>query len=321
MKKPLTISDAELDAILQQKQSALYAWDASKIIIDGVLYYRASIVSDEVPTKSTASSLIKKEPSFDYSYMDTVYKILDNNGINQIYYARPMKQGGNHERDFQYQIDLYAAYPHILNYERLPIDGKLYEVEDPSRLNFYIYRGKHLKNNCIITDDLKNYVEQNNLGECTFIFSTNYQTGSKIGKKLIEMVYKNKKTKAEAKLLHYGYYQKRYIQYDPIQDCYIRNTKYNHELLMVAILSQLVFIMLNIADIFGKGGHFVTDAYFFRDCPDLDHVNAEMSRLFENYDYRIIDTWTQGTEDKHGKIIYKSYPDLPEAPRSHHKKR
>lgn len=320
MKKPLTIEDAELDAIIREKKSDVYAWDPSKIIIDGILYYRKSIVNDEVSTKSTANSLIKKEPVFDYSFMDDIYRILDEHNIDQIFYARPAMKGGNCERDFQFQIDLYSAYPHILNYEKLPVDGTLYTEESADRMNFYVYHGKKLKPDCIVTDDLKNYIEANNLGTCEFLFSTNYQTGSKLGKKLIDMVYKNKKTKAEAKMLHYGYYQKKFIQYDPEHDCYVRNPKYNHELLMVAVLSQLVFIMLNIADIIGKGGRFVTDAYFFRNEPDLDYINAELQRRFKNYDYRIIDTWKSGTEDKHGEILFKSYPDLKDAPRSHHKK-
>lgn len=320
MKKPLTIEDVELDEIIKQKQSDKYAWDPTKIIIDGILYYRKSIVSDEVSTKSTASSLIKKEPVFDFSFMDDVYRILDEHNIDQIFYARPRKNGGNSEQDFQYEIDLYSAYPHVLNYEKLPVDGTLYEEESTDRMNFYVYHGNKLKPDCIVTDDLKKYIEENNIGTCEFLFSTNYQIGSKIGKKLIEMVYKNKKTKAEAKLLHYGYYQKKFIQYDPIQDCYIRNPKYNHELLMVAILSQLVFIMLNIADIIGHGGRFVTDAYHFKNEPDIDHINEELQSRFKNYDYRIIDKWEKGTEHKDGNILYKSYPDLPAAPRSHHKK-
>ena len=179
MKKPLTIEDAELDAIIREKQSDVYAWDTSKIIIDGILYYRKSIVNEEVSTKSTANSLIKKEPVFDYSFMDDIYRILDEHDIDQIFYARPTMRGGNCERDFQFQIDLYSAYPHILNYEKLPIDGTLYTEESADRMNFYVYHGKKLKPECLVTDDLKNYIEANNLGTCEFLFSTNYQTEAK----------------------------------------------------------------------------------------------------------------------------------------------
>ncbi len=320
MKKPLTIEDKIIDKFLEKHPSEDYAWDPCKIILDGVLYYRKSIVSDEISTKSTANSLIKKEPAFDFHFMDDVYRIIDEHNVPAIYYARPTMKSKNHERDYEFQLDLYSAYPHVLQYERLPIDGNLYYEEDEDRMNFYLYRGKSLKDKCIITDDLAKYVRDNNMGELTFLFSTDYQTGSKMGEKLIKMVYKNTKTKAEAKQLHYGYFQKKFLQYDPVNDCYIRNEKYNHELLMVAILSQLVYIMLNIAEEIGKGGRFVTDAYHFSQEPDCEKIAQFMAKNFEHYDFRIINQWKTGTEDKHGEVLYKSYPDLPEAPRSHHKK-
>ena len=47
-------------------------------------------------------------------------------------------------------------------------------------------------------------------------------------------------------------------------------------------------------------------------------LNYELDRL--NFAYRIIDKWEKGTEHKDGNILFKSYPDLPDAPRSHHKK-
>lgn len=323
MRKAKTINDNLLDEIIMNNESDKYWWDTSKIIIDGVTYYRNSIVNDNVSNKSTANSLIKKEPVFDYSFMDEVYEILDNHKINMIWYARPMKSDkeANCSNDLQYQIDLYSAFPHILKYEKLPVDGKLYTEENKDRMNFYNYRGKFLLHDCIITDDLKNYVEEHYNEKCEFLFSTNYQVGSKMGDKLIDMSYKNKKTKADAKQVHYGYYQKKFLQYDKKQDCYVRNPKYNHELLMVAILSQLSFIMLNISRIIGCSGDFVTDAFFFRKEPDINHIRSEMTRLFKNYDYRIFDTWKEGRDDKHGNILFKSYPDLLDAPRSHHNKK
>lgn len=322
MRKVKTIMDSLLDEIIIDHESDKYWWDTSKIIIDGVMHYRNSIVKDDVSNKSTANSLIKKEPVFDYSFMDRVYEIINEHAIDTIFYIRPRNsdKSANCAHELQYQIDLYSAFPHILKYEKLPVDGNLYTEENKDRMNFYKYTGKFLMNRGIITDDLKNYVEEHYNEKCEFLFSTNYQVGSKMGDKLIDMSYKNKKTKADAKQLHYGYYQKKFLQYDKKQDCYVRNPKYNHELLMVAIFSQLSFIMLNISDIVNCSGYFVTDAFFFGKEPDIDHIRSEMTRRLKNYDYRIFDTWGDRKEDKHGSILFKSYPDLPDAPRSHKKK-
>lgn len=324
MKKAAEIDDRELDDLLEQNKSEEFAWNKNKVIINNVTYYRRSIVTD-TSTKSTAQSLIKKEAEFDYNYCEEMYTELEANKLDHIIYARPANsvlKSDSLRANLQhhYQLDLYSAYPHILKFERLPVAGNLYKNESPDLLNFYKYRGKYLTNNCIITDDLKNYVEANKLGSCEYMFSTNFKIGSKLGDKLMDMVYKNKKTKADAKKIHYGFYQKKYIEYDMKDDCYIRNENHKYEILMIAVLSQLVYIMLNIRDIISDDCyHFVTDAYFFDNIDDIDRINDELHARFANYDYRIIDCTTTSDEDRHGTILYKSYPDLADAPRSHHK--
>ena len=322
MKDMLTIDDEVFVRLLEENASDDYAYDDTKICIDGLIYYRKSVVlGTTVSSKSTANSLIKREADFDYQFCDDMYEILDRHGIDAIKYARETRGKSKDASLYHYQLDLYSAYPHILKYEKLPVNGNLYEEESQDRLNFYRYNGKVLKNNCIITNDLKEYVEKNNLGECEYLFSTDYKVGSKMGDKLIEMVYKNKRTKEEAKEIHYGYYQKKYIKYDAKNDCYVRNIKYNHEILMVAILSQLVYIMLNLkAIIDDRSSCFVTDAYLFDNLTDINRVNGEIKAMFPNYDYRIYDCQMKNEDDPHGTVIYKSYPDLPDAPRSHHKK-
>lgn len=321
-KQVLTINDRELDDIIKEHIDEKFAWDPTKILIDGRLYYRESIANTGVSTKMTAASIIKKEPEFDYHFMDEVYSILDEHKVPQIFYAHVTKKISNKdEGDYQNELDLYSAFPHILKYERMPLDGTLYKEESPDRMNFYLYKGKKLRPDCIITDDLKSYIEEHNMGSCEFLFSLDCKVGSKMGDRLIPMVYKNKKTKAEAKQLHYGYYQKKFLQYDRLQDCYIRNPKYSHELLMVAIESQLVYIMLNIVECIGGDGFIKKDAYHFDVDPDLDAIRKLFDEKFSNYDYRVIDNWKkrQDNGDDDG-IVYKSYPELAEAPRSHHKK-
>ena len=325
MKKVLSIEDSLLNELLEANKSEDFAWNKNKIVINNVMYYRQSIVTD-TSTKSTAQSLIKKEAEFDYNFCDDMYAILDEHKLDHIMYARPARSVVKNDSlraniEYHYQIDLYSAYPHILKYEKLPVAGNLYTEEDANLLNFYKYTGKYLNNNCIVTNDLKEYIEKNGFGKCEYMFSTDYKIGSKIGDKLMEMVYKNKKTKEEAKKIHYGFYQKKYLEYDIENDCYNRYEEHKYEILMIAVLSQLVYIMLNIRDIISDDAyHFVTDAYFFNNIDDVNDVASRLKSRFEKYDFRIIDCTIASEEDKHGTVIYKSYPDLPDAPRSHHKK-
>lgn len=314
-----TIPDKKLDEILKKSTDERFSWDPNKIKIKGALYYRESIVTED-GTKSTAASLIKKESYFDFSFMEDIYRRMDNPNapdyLPALRYARPQGKG-TRTHAHRFEFDLHSAYPHILNYEELPIDGTLYDTEQPDGMNFYTYRGEFLKDGSLITDDMKNYIIERNLGECRFEFATDKRRGSKMGEKLIAMVYKNQKTKAQAKDVHYGFFQKKYISYDRESDCYVRNPKNTHELLMIAIMSQLCYIMVTVRDIINNhSGLFITDAYKWdADDIDLPYIIEEMKRILPNYDYRIRDYY------KEGHVVYKSYPDLPEAPKSHHKKK
>ena len=141
MKKVLSIDDSLLNELLEANKSEDFAWNKNKIVINNVMYYRKSIVTD-TSTKSTAQSLIKKEAEFDYNFCDDMYGILDEHKLDHIMYARPARSVVKNDSlraniEYHYQIDLYSAYPHILKYEKLPIAGNLYKEEGANLLNFY----------------------------------------------------------------------------------------------------------------------------------------------------------------------------------------
>ena len=316
MKEIRKINDQELDTILETNEAPedIY-YDRNKIMINGQMFYRESIVNDEKPTtKSTAASLIRKEPEFNFkNIIDEVYMILEEHKIDGLYYANTERQAF----PTAYQIDLHAAYPHIFKYERLPISSHLYKEEGTEHMNFYAYWGKLFRYGSIITDDMKKYVEEREGSDVVeYLFSTDYKVGSKMGDWLIEKAYKNKKTKQEIKSIHYGFYQKKYLQYDKLEDCYIKDERNVYELIMIAVISQLTYIMLNIKDLLNQSCYFVVDAVHFNELPDLDMLRSEMTIRFSNYDWRIAEDVGRVA----GKVVYQTYPDLPEAPRSHHKK-
>lgn len=301
--KAQTIEDKRLDAFLEKYTSDIYYFSRDCIYEDGIFKYRESKVDDNISTKSTAQSLIRKEPCFDYSFCEKIYEVLDtkcHDDFNAIKWARPESKGTK-THTYQYQIDLHAAYAHVCKYERLPIDGHFYDEEDPDHMNFYIARSSRLKPGGIVTDELADYIGKEH---CTFLFGTDYKIGSKIGDKLIDMVFKDQQSKADAKQIHWGYFQRHYITYDAGDNCYVRNPKNNHELFMVAILSHLAKIMLMITDIIGiRDGHYVTDAYHWDGATiDAKTLGDNIRAYLPNYDFRIFDG---------SAIVYQTYDALP----------
>lgn len=338
-KQMMYIQNQTLESILKDKDTDRIFYEKDKIIIDGKFvfakepyFYNGKPVSG----KATASGLIKKEPEFDYNFCEEIYEVLDKHGVDGIRYASPRNECTNlniykNTKDksfgssYHYMLDLYSAFPHVLKYERLPISGNFYRQEDPSLMNFYLYKesGIHaLRKDCIITDELKNMIGTTIDGEYEYLFSTDWKRGSKMGDTLHAKAYKNKKTKKELKDIHYGYYQKPYLKYEG--DCYVRQPKFTHELLMVAIKSQLTRIILEFWLAIGDMScfNFVTDAVYFNKLPaDFSRIDDYMaSKCLSGYAYRIYDCEQSDETDDHGTALYKTYPDLPEPPRSHHKK-
>lgn len=314
--KAQPIDDKRLDEILSEYIHPTEWYDHNKIINDGITYYRQSIMQDK-PTKGRAKSFIDKEPSLTYSYTEDIYAILDSPTdspmLHVLRYATPTSKGSK-TRSYENEIDLQAAFPHIVNFARIPIDGRLYREEHPDRLNFYIYKGKALNDGCLITDELKNYIDDHNLGDCVYVFSTDFTVGTKLGAKLLDMYNKNTETKARAKEMHWGYFQKQYIRYDKEQDCYVRDERYKSELLMIAIKSHASYIMLKIRESIGiYDGCFVVDAYKWDGDYDIDRIHELFKNEFKDYHYRVYNY----TKLPH--IIYANFAPIKK--RSHHAKK
>lgn len=283
------------------------AWDPSGIIINGE--WHANYIKEESDAprpRFTARSLIQKESYFDFSYMPTVYKIMEKHGIEHINYPYTQQNTGRRE-NYPYYIDLHAAYVHILKMEKLPIDGKVYEEESPDRLNFYKYTGKALTPDCIITDTLAEIIPDD---EKVFLFSTDYRIGSKMGDYLYEKAYKSIEDKQEIKTVHYGYWQKPFLYPTVISGgCYIREDEQNHELLMTAICSKLLRIMMDLRTV--TDGYIQVDALHFTDISKKWAFVNYMRDNYPDYDYRIAKKLGKDADGKEMKeVLYQTYPEL-----------
>ena len=290
---------------------------------DGTIYTIAEIL-DEIEgrentygaPKFTARSLVDKEAYFDYTFMDDVYKILNDHNVERISYCHYKNR--SQKSDFSYDLDLFSAYPAILKFGKLPIDGKIYTEYDKNKMNFFLYKGQELTENCIITDAIADYVSNK---EKEYLFSTDYRVGSKMGDYLWEKAHKTEEDKKSLKSVHYGYWQKPFLE-SHVENrksiilneetkemekgtrrtgYYVRVESHNHELLMVAICCEMLSIILKMIGV--CNGYVQIDALHFNDNKNIQPLKNFMATNYPNLDYRI--------EDKvNGEIIYKSYEDL-----------
>lgn len=260
---------------------------------------RSGVRREEYPKrKSTAGSLARRDSSLNYSYMDAVYSILDKNGVTQ---TKCIHKKGSHTES-NYMLDLYSAHPTLLKFEKMPSDGFIeYDMPHDNMLNFYLYRGTVFTNECVITDDMKNYIEANNLGECTYLFSTPFVVGCFPGDWLYEKAHDTQESKKDIKQIHYGYYQKPYLKLSLSKDCYVRYESNIYELLICQIFSQLTYYMMKLFDEL-NGTSIIIDAVCFP-CYNEDVLKKIKSLLPDYIDFRI--------KDKDGNVLFQTYSNLP----------
>ena len=309
--KYLTLkSDGDTEMLTNKEMEALVgAFDTDEIYFDrdvvkstkgGYNKYLRKGVHQEAfaPRKSTAGSLARRDAKLNYSYMDEVYHIFEDNGITQ---ARGIHKLGHHDQS-TFELDVFSAHPTMLKFEKMPVDGFL-STDGPNKdmLNFYLYDGEGgFTRNSIITDDLKNLLEKDNPGHSKYLFSTPFTVGTFPGDWLYNKAHDTQESKKDIKEIHYGYYQKPYLKLSLMGDCYVRYENHIYELLICQIFSQLLFYMLQL---FNKlnGTSIIVDAVQFP-CYDENVLKTIKSILPDYVDFRI------RTDKDH--VLYQTYEAL-----------
>lgn len=293
------------DIVLCKHNPKIVAYaTSSKKFKPGQLYYskKLNLTLDEKPIensrKSSAGSLIRKDATMNFSYCDEMYSILDGiDGVRHLYGTHKM----NARKNCKYQVDIYSAYMAVLSNCYMPADGFISYEYDSDMINVYCYEGTVLTNKSLITDDLKDYVEEKGIGTCTYLFSVPRQEGSLLGSMLKAKAYKSIEDKKSLKDIHYGYYQKKYLELSSDKSCYIINESHKYEILMVVILSTLLYYMMRLSDEI-NGKYICIDAVHFDDLENdtIDKIKAVLPSWF---DWRIKDNEADFT-------VYQTYADL-----------
>lgn len=316
------INQAVIDRYTSHKNTDEYVWRKDRMYTqDGQLLlsekFKDLYGNRKIP-KYTAKKLIKDSPELDINCIDDVYAQIGH------LFVEPCLVNNTEYAQYDYQIDLYSAYPHILAYGNLPISGRVYNKPSEDRINFYeVVQSEVVEPDSIITDNLAKLLKANG-DKVEFLFSMNCQKGCKAGEKLIQAAYKDKEEKAATKDVHWGFLRRPYIEAVNIQNYdddtheyhLVRNSENVYEPLMCAILSELIYVMLTLrkavlGDI--KADSFILcDALFYSGEDHIKEIKKILKEDFKKYhlDYRVYQKTNDSWKKDDLTVLYKSYEEL-----------
>lgn len=257
--------------------------------------------------KTSIRSIAKKDTTMHFDYMPEVYNIMKTD-INP---PRIVNPKGCKKTDFDRYVDINSAHPTMLHYAPMPKAGILYTERDDNLLNFYKYNGDKLNKGALITEELANIV-----GDSEYVFSTEKQTGCKIGHYAYEQCFKSKEKKTKIKenflwgILEKNYYQiEDAINNGELSMVYSKHSNNILELVACALWSALDCVILNtIKSLNIKKYVIAVDGIYYN--------SAKTPVLPDWCCYRIEDKMKEricGKVDgeKYSNIIYKNYENLP----------
>lgn len=252
--------------------------------------------------KTSIQSIVKKDSSMHFDYMEKVYTILNTPIV-----APSICNHYNRTR-FSKLCDIYSAFPTILKYTELPKAGELYTSYDPELLNYYVYKGDVVTKGSLITEPLAK-----KLGNSEYVFSTVKQTGCMLGEYTYSQSFISKEKKKKINkdflwgILKRNYYSREMVAIDgSMRPAYVKDKKNNLQLLDCALWSNLCLVMLNAIDSLGIYEYYVmTDGLYYNS--DKEPVLPEWC------DYRICElNWNKkDKKEKYENIIKQTYEDLP----------
>lgn len=266
----------------------------------------------------TAGSLARREGAFQYSYIPAIYKIVEREGLTHVRAPRMAHTRQNH-KDCYYDVDLSGSYSLFLKYCDMPIEGYIQFKYDKDLMNFYLYKGTEFSDGSFMTDILADYVKANDLGEVKYLFSVPKQKGSLVGDYIYKMHHTSKESKEAAKDIHFGYYEKPFLEKAPTNDCYLIRDNHKYEIIMAAIMSCQSYFIHNLKRAI-DGDHTTVDAVYIKYQPDqklYDMINDTFNKLNGDFiEYKVEDIRFDKEDDK--RYLYRK-GDKPKSRAELHK--
>lgn len=235
--------------------------------------------------KRSISSMLKREGRFGLDIMPYVKAV---EGVTNGIHGPIIRNEGYKRSDYQYGLDLKAAYPHALCYGMLPQLGGQYDI------GFWIVEENgRIPKGCIVTDVLSGCGQK-----MRKIFTVKGNIGSKMGERLHKTAHG--KNPESIKGLHYGVMEQQMFTKAEFGDygaqSYVYDPDRKYCLLMAAVKSEVCFRMLQAAKV--SDGFINVDCLYFNGDP-VD-VGNRVKDLIAPYDFRVFRV-------SDGEILFKTY--------------
>lgn len=331
-----------IDKYTNGKDTDEYVWRRDRLRVKGELYFRQ--LYEKPKTRSSAKGLIKKSPELNFNAIDDVYSSIGH------FFIMPHTILNKSTSDFKYQMDLCAAFHHMMAYGYLPIAGKVYTKYFPDKFNFFeVIKSDILVEGSIVNAPFAQFLEEETNTELQFAFGTDYEEGCIAGKELLAKAYKSKEDKKDTKGVHWGLFKRPYLT--RLNICYetndtnisdlgikkqvfktethiVRDPANVYEPLICSIQSYILMVHFALRlKLFGRvsleDGAILADAFYFNEEDKIELVkdffnNGVKGKNYKysfddlHLDYRIFERPEniEWTDKDNLKILYQSYKDL-----------
>lgn len=215
-----------------------------------------------------------------------IYRILEKRGVDHM--QRPTLRASGVKQSCTHNFDFYSAFPHILYYEKFPVDSQVNTTYSSDNLNYYINVDCGMLNaGCVVTEDV---VARLGYEHFSFLFGLGYKVGTDMGKKLLEKSLRSIDSKKSVKEIKWGFTLKRFLtpttekykvperknglivrDVEVKKDIYVINELCCYEPFGIALYSHEVALVLDmIKSIASPDFYVVADGLFYSADTDMD---------------------------------------------------
>lgn len=286
----------------------------------------------KISNKSSMSSLLNKEPDFDYKYMPEFMRSFEI--VQMKSYGRMLTdtikpivldvdESGRDKKTYRYGLDLKSSYPCILKNATLPVGSVFYPSNGETglvktgKIDWYFLVSDGLQSPIVCTGEIAEKFMREGWRTFQYIGTSECKTGSRMGDLLYEMSFRSVESNQKRKEIHYGLMDRPWISpidYDKKKEpgSYVVNFRNNHQLLMVSIRCAQASIIMDIKqEIYGnwmkRNGKIICDCIYFDYDGDIQELGDRIKNKIPGCHFRIFENSEQ---DKNGNVLYQTYENL-----------